>query len=108
MSTVLAVSQLQPKDGQRNEVIKLLRELAVSIHAEPGGVHYSVHKPTHDHNGPLTVIQVCSSIDAFREHSAWMHPNVPRLASLLAAPPQPPVLHEPVSLSGHRKESFSA
>jgi hypothetical protein len=72
--------------------------------ADPGDLHDSVHEPIED--GPLTVIQVYSSIDAFTEHNTWMHPNIPRLAALLTTPPQRPVLYEPVSLGGNPKESL--
>jgi len=108
MPAFVTVNQLQPKDGQRGKLIELLREFAVSMHAEPGCVHYSVHEPIDDEAGPLTVIQAYSSIEAFEEHSAWMASNVPKLAALLASPPHPPVLHRQVSLSGHAKESLSA
>jgi quinol monooxygenase YgiN len=107
-TTVLAVSQLQPREEQRSELIALLRELAVSIHAEAGGIHYSVSQPIEDRDGPLTIIQACSSIEAFRDHSAWVRPQVPRLAALLAQPPRPPVLLEPVELSGDPKESLGS
>jgi quinol monooxygenase YgiN len=108
MPTFVFVNRLQPKDGQRGKLIGLLREFAVSMHAEPGCVHYSVHEPVDDDTGPLIVIQAYSSSEAFEEHSAWMAPNVPRLAALLASPPPTPVLYQQVSLSGHAKESLSA
>jgi quinol monooxygenase YgiN len=108
MPTFVITNRLQPKDGQRDKLIGLLREFAVSMHAEPGCVHYSVHMPVDDEAGPLTVIQAYSSREAFGKHSAWMGPNLPRLAALLASPPQPPVLYQQVSLSGHAKESLSA
>lgn len=106
MSTFVFVNRLQAKDGERAALIELLREFSASIHAEPGGLHYSVHEPVGDENGPLTVIQAFSSVEAFEEHSAWMQQNIPRLASLLASPPSPPVLTESVLLQGHAKESF--
>lgn len=108
MQTFVFVNQLQPKDGQRDQLVELLREFAVSMHAEPGGLHFSVHQPIDDENGPLTIIQAYSSVEAFEEHGAWMGPNVPRLIPLLASPPQPPILHHQVPLSGHARESFSA
>jgi quinol monooxygenase YgiN len=108
MSTLVFVNRLQAKDGHREELIELLRELAVSMHAEPGCVHYSIHEPIEDQTGPLTVIQAYSSMEAFQEHAAWMGPNVPRLATLLESPPQPPALLQQVPLSGHVKESLSA
>jgi quinol monooxygenase YgiN len=108
MTTFVFVNRLLPKDGQRDKLVGLLREFAVSMHAEPGCVHYSVHEPVDDEAGPLMVIQAYSSREAFEEHSAWMGPNLPRLATLLASPPQPPVLYQQVSLSGDPKESFSA
>jgi quinol monooxygenase YgiN len=108
MPAVLAVSQLQAKTGRREDLIELLREFAVSIHAEPGGVHYSVSQPIGDEHGPLTIIQACSAMEAFAEHSAWVRPRIPRLAELLAAAPAPPVLLEQVRLSGDPKESLGA
>ena len=108
MSTFVFVNHLQAKDGKHEELIELLREFAVSIHAEVGGVHYSVHRPVDDKTGPLTVIQAFSSLQAFDEHAAWMGPNIPRLLLLLVSPPKPPVLLEQVSLGGHVRESFTA
>lgn len=108
MSTFVFVNQLQAKDGHREELIELLRELAVSMHAEIGRVHYSIHEPVEDETGPLTVIQAYSSIEAYEEHAAWMSPRLPRLAALLKSLPQPPALLQQVPLSGHVKESLSA
>lgn len=108
MPTYIFVNQLQAQPGRRGELIDLLREFGESIHTEPGGVHYSVHVPVDDGDGPVTTIQAYSSIEAFHEHSAWMEPNVPRLLDVLAEPPRPPVLLEQVPLSGHARESFSA
>jgi quinol monooxygenase YgiN len=108
MSEFVFINRLQPKEGQRGQLIDLLREFATVIHKEPGGVHYSLHQPTDDETGPLTVIQVFSSVAAFEEHGAWMGPNVPRLLPLLASPPEPPVLLEQISLAGNPRESFSA
>lgn len=108
MSTYIVVNHLQPKEGLRDQLIELLREFAVSMHAEPGGIHYSVHQPIDDPSGPLAVVQAYSSVEAFEEHGAWMRSNVPSLAALLVSRPQPPVLHQQVSLSGHARESFSA
>jgi hypothetical protein len=56
----------------------------------------------------LRVIQAYSSIEAFQEHTAWLGPNLPRLADLLESLPQPPALLQQVPLSGHAKESLSA
>lgn len=106
MSTFVFVNRLQAKDGRRGELIELLREFAVSMHAEPGCVHYSIHQPVEDETGPLTVIQAYVSIEAYQEHAAWMGPNVPRLAALLESLPQPPTLLQQVPLSGHAKESL--
>ena len=108
MSTFVFVNHLQAKDGLRDKLIELLREFAVSMHAEPGCVHYSVHRPVEDEAGPLTVIQAYSSIEAYEEHAVWMGVNVPRLAPLLEFLPQPPALLQQVPLSGHAKESLSA
>lgn len=108
MSPIAIVNQLQPKDGQRDKLIELLREFAVSMHAESGCVHYSVHQPVEDETGPLRVIQAYSSIEALQEHAAWMDSQLPRLATLLESLPQPPALLQQVPLSGHAKESLSA
>lgn len=108
MATVVFTNQLQPADGQRDALIGLLREFADSIHADPGCLHYSVHEPIGDEATALTVIQAYTSVAAFEKHGEWMAPNIPRLAALLAFPPDPPVLLQPVSLSGDPKESFPA
>ncbi|WP_327105900.1 putative quinol monooxygenase [Nonomuraea glycinis] len=52
MSAFVFVNRLQAKDGRRDELIELLREFAVSMHAEPGCVHYSIHKPVEDGRTP--------------------------------------------------------
>jgi quinol monooxygenase YgiN len=108
VSAFVVVNHLQAKPGKRGQLVELLRDFAVTMHAEPGGVHYSVHQPIGDETGSLTVIQVYSSVAAFNAHSEWMGPQVPRLLPLLAAPPLPPVLHEQVLLSDHPRESFGA
>jgi quinol monooxygenase YgiN len=65
MPTFLFTNRLQPKDGQRDKLIGVLREFAVSMRAEPGCVHYSVHEPVDDETGRLKVIQAYSSREAF-------------------------------------------
>jgi len=108
VSTVVFVNRLQPAAGRRAELIGLLREFAVSIHADPGCLHYSVHEPTDDEDGILTVIQVYSSADGFQHHAEWMAPNVPRLGPLLATAPDPPVLLRSVPMGGDQKERFAS
>src|SRR3954451_20327385 len=108
MSTVVFLNRLQPADGQRGELIALLREFADSINADPECVHYSVHEPIDDEAAALTVIQAYTSVAGFEKHGEWMAPNLPRLVPLLAYPPDPPVLLRSVSLGGDPKESFSA
>jgi hypothetical protein len=51
---------------------------------------------------------VYTSADAFAKHSEWMAPHIPRMAPLLAFPPDPPVLLRSVSLGGDPQESFSS
>jgi len=41
MSTVVFINRLQPADGKRDDLLGLLREFAVSIHADPECLHYS-------------------------------------------------------------------
>jgi quinol monooxygenase YgiN len=108
MSTYAFVNTMQAKAGRQGELVELLRDLAVSMHAEPGRLHYSVHRAIGDENGPVTVIQGFASLEAVEAHAAWMEPHLPELVSLLDAPPDPPVLLEPVVLSGHPLESFGA
>jgi quinol monooxygenase YgiN len=99
---------MQAKPGRQSELVELLRGIAVSMHAEPGRLHYSVHRAIDDENGPVTVIQAYSSREAVDEHAAWMSERIPTLAALLDSPPKPPVPLEQVVLSGHRLESFGA
>ena len=98
MPAVVFVSTLEPKAGRRDELIELLAELAKHIHAEPGFMQYSVHRPLGDDNGPLLVIQMYASVEAYQEHSSWVRGQIPMLSELLATPPAPPVLFEPVPL----------
>jgi len=51
-----------------------------------------------DESGPVATIQAQSSPEAFQTHAAWMGPQVPRRAALLATSPNPPVLLEQISL----------
>jgi quinol monooxygenase YgiN len=108
MSTYVFVNEMQAKAGQQSELVDFLRGLAVSMHAEPGRLHYSVHRAIDDENGPVTVIQAYASRAAVDEHAAWMSTHLPKLAALLDSPPAPPVLLEQVVLSGHPLESFGA
>ncbi|WP_335981945.1 SDR family oxidoreductase [Streptomyces sp. CA2R106] len=96
--TVLAVSTMEPKDGRRADLLEVLAELAEQIRAEPGCLHYSVHRTRGEDSGPLLVVQMFASIQAFTEHSAKVAGQIPRLGALLATPPKPPTLFEPVPL----------
>ena len=51
MSSFVFVNRPQAKDGLRGQLLERLREFAVTIHAEPGGVHDSVHM-IDDKDGP--------------------------------------------------------
>ena len=106
MPALVFVNMLQPAPGRQTELIELLREFAVSMHAEPGRLHYSVHRPIDDPDGPVTVIQAFASQEALDKHSAWMSSRVETLVGLLDSPPTPPILLEQVQLSGHPLESF--
>ncbi|WP_022886854.1 putative quinol monooxygenase [Glaciibacter superstes] len=106
VSVFVVTNQMQAQPGRQKELVALLRRFATTMHAEPGGVHYSVHRPIGDDSGPLTVIQAYASVKAFQDHGDWMRTRVPELASLLAAAPTPPVLLEQVALSGHVRETF--
>jgi quinol monooxygenase YgiN len=101
MPEVVFVSTLEPKDGQRDELVQLLAELAKHIRGEPGYPQYSVHRPLGEDERPLLVIQRYTSLEAYQEHSSWARGQAPRISELLAtppAPPAPPVLFEPVPL----------
>src|SRR5665213_2492148 len=108
MSESVFVNTMQAKAGQQGQLIEFLRGLAVSMHAEPGRLHYSVHRAIDDEEGPVTVIQAYFSLEAVEEHGAWMSTHIPTLISLLAEPPAPPVLLEQVRLSGHPLEFFGS
>ncbi|MBE1496194.1 3-oxoacyl-[acyl-carrier protein] reductase [Amycolatopsis lexingtonensis] len=94
--TVVTVSTMEPKDGRREDLVALLAELAPRIRAEPGCLRYTVHRTHGEADGPLLVIQEFTSIEGFRQHSATVADQIPRLAALLAKPPVPPALFEPV------------
>lgn len=93
---VVAVSTLRPKEGQRDNLIALLAQLAPQIRAEPGNLRYSVHAARDDDHGPLLVIQEFASAEAFSAHSSAIAAQIPRLSALLQAPPAPPALFGPV------------
>jgi quinol monooxygenase YgiN len=95
MPEVVFVSTLEPKDGRRDELVELLAELAKHIRGELGYLQYSVHRAL---GGPLLVIQRYTSLEAYQEHSSWARGQAPRISELLATPPAPPVLFEPVPL----------
>jgi len=98
MPEVVFVSTLEPKDGRRDQLVELLAELAKHIRGEPGYLQYSVHRPLGEDKGPLLVIQRYTSLEAYQEHSSWARGQAPRISELLATPPAPPVLFEPVPL----------
>ena len=52
MSHVVLINQLQPRQGQRDKLIELLRKVAVGAHADPGCLHYSIHIAREDHTHP--------------------------------------------------------
>ncbi|MEY9836452.1 SDR family NAD(P)-dependent oxidoreductase [Streptacidiphilus sp. EB103A] len=97
--TVVAVSTMEARNGRREDLVEVLTELATQIRAEPGCLHYSVHRARGDADGPLLVVQAFASIEAFRQHSASIAAQIPRIAALLATPPVPPTLFEPVPQS---------
>ena len=98
MPAVVFVSTLEPKNGRCDELVELLAELAKHVRAEPGCIEYSVHRPLGDNDGPLLVIQKYASAEAYREHSSWVSGQIPRISELIATPPVPPTLFEPVQL----------
>ena len=103
------MSTLTPKQGQRNDLLALLAELAPQIRAEPGCLRYSVHATRGDDNGPLLIIQEYSSAETFSAHSSAIAGQIPRLSSLLQTPPAPPALFGPVPSDGNpAKASLSA
>ncbi|MGW0087331.1 putative quinol monooxygenase [Streptomyces sp. NPDC003393] len=90
---------MQPKNGGREDLLKVLTELAPQTRAEPGCLHYSVHRARSDADGPLLIIQRFASIEAFTQHNARVADQIPRIGALLAVPPVPPTLFEPVPQS---------
>jgi len=106
---VVAVSTLEPKKGRRHDLLALLAQLAPQIRAEPGCLRYSVHTTNGDDNGPLLVIQMYASIEAFTAHNSAIAVQIPRLGALLQTPPAPPALYGPVPSDGNpATESLSA
>ena len=106
---VVAVSTLHPKQGRRADLLALLAELAPQIRAEAGCIRYSVHSPRGHDDGPLLVIQMFASAEAFAAHSSAIAGQIPRLSALLETPPAPPALFGPVPSDGNpAKESLSA
>lgn len=99
---LVAATVFVPAAGRHQELLRLLGELQVSIHTEPGSTHYSVHQAVDQENSSVLVIQAFSSEEAFQTHSAAMAAaDVPaRLGRLLEHPPRPPVLHAQVPLGG--------
>ena len=97
---VVAVSTLEPKKGQRDHLLALPAEFAPQIRAEPGCLRYSVHAMRGDDHGPLLVVQVYASIEAYTAHSAAIAVQIPRLSALLQTPPAPPALYG-LSIFGH-------
>ena len=80
MPAVVFVTTLEPKDGRRDELVGLLAELAKHIRGEPGFMQYSVYRPLGDDNGPLLVIQMYASVEAYQEHNSWVRGQIPRIS----------------------------
>jgi hypothetical protein len=57
-----------------------------------------VYRPLGGDNGPLLVIQMYASVEAYQKHNSWVRGQIPRISELLATPPAPPALFEPVPL----------
>jgi len=98
MPAVVFVTTLEPKDGRRDELVGLLAELAKHIRGKPGFMQYSAYRSLGGDDGPLLVIQMYASVEAYQEHNSWVRGQIPRISELLAAPPAPPALFEPVLL----------
>jgi NAD(P)-dependent dehydrogenase (short-subunit alcohol dehydrogenase family) len=106
---VVAVSTLEPKQGRHDDLLALLAELAPQIRAEAGCLRYSVHSPHGHDDGPLLVIQMFASAEAFTAHSSAIAAQIPRLSALLQTPPAPPALFGPVPSDGNpARQSLSA
>ena len=88
----------QQVEQAKEELATKQAELAKHIRGEPGFMQYSVYRPLGDDNGPLLVIQMYASVEAYQEHNSWVRGQLPRISELLAAPPAPPALFEPVPL----------
>jgi len=68
-----------------------------------------VHSTRGDDEGPLLVIQIYTSIEAFTAHLSAIAGQIPRLSALLEKPPTPPDLFGPVPSGGNpAKEALSA
>jgi hypothetical protein len=68
-----------------------------------------VHSTQGDDEGPLLVIQMFASIEAFTAHSSAIAVQLPRLGALLETPPAPPALFGPVPSGGDpARKSLSA
>ena len=98
MPEVVFVSTMEPLDGRRDELVELLAQLAKHIRGEPGCLEYSVHRLLGEDRGPFLVIQRYTSLEAYQEHSSWARGQVSRISELVATPPAPPVLFQPVPL----------
>jgi quinol monooxygenase YgiN len=86
MPAVVFVTTLEPQDGRRDELVGLLAELAKHIRGEPGFMQYSVYRPLGGDSGPLLVIQMYASVEAYQEHNSWVRGQIPRISALLVAP----------------------
>jgi quinol monooxygenase YgiN len=107
MPAVVFVTTLEPKDGRRDELVGLLAELAKHIRGEPGFMQYSVYRSLGGDSGPLLVIQMYASVEAYQEHNSWVRGQIPRISELLTTSPAPPPLFEPVPLGDDAaKEPF--
>lgn len=85
----LLLAELNPRPGCEAEVERILLGLVEATHAEPGTLHYVVHKPR-TAGQPFVVYELYEDEAASRDHlgSPALKDAFARFETLLATPPR--------------------
>jgi quinol monooxygenase YgiN len=70
--TYVITARWRPRDGERDKVEAILRELAKEVRQEPGNLQFTVNRSVDDPDDFLLYEQYASE-QAFRDHQQTLH-----------------------------------
>jgi quinol monooxygenase YgiN len=68
----IVMARWRPRDGEREKIEIILRELAPAVRREPGNLQFTVHRGCDDPD-ELLLYEIYQSEEAFRAHQQTEH-----------------------------------